>query len=365
MSHSAFAIINADMGVSDMNKRIISILLTTAVLISGCNAKASGNVPSSPSEPTVVTTSVEPEITTTGTEKQLFEYNPHPHVSFLSGDIPEDYWESFNNLSDALRKGESTFKCSSEEAYKWCTYWGTLYILMPAASLMIEGESKDGTVPFENGTGRIYYQMPVEDFVARQAEFEKAVMDIINSCVEKDDTDFEKCLKLYDYIESNFIYEDYGVNGNDDSCYYTMMNRKGLCAQLAAVYAHLLLQCGVEAISVGCYDPSISHSWTYMIIDGKAYHSDPTWALKDTEHTDLLHLYYFLMDESRRNESCPVKDLQSLILPNYQESRSNTDFSASDDSLCFPQQADFDSLDEDKKVVRYHVTEEIEELRYN
>ncbi len=189
-------------------------------------------------------------------------------------------------------------------------------------------------------------------------------MDIINSCVEQDDTDFEKCFKLYDYIESNFTYEDYGVNGNDDSCYYTMMNKRGLCAQLGACYAHLLLQCGVEAISVGCFDPSISHSWTYMIIDGKAYHSDPTWALKSEYHTDGLYLYYFLMDDSRRNESCPVKDLQSLILPNYYESKSNVDFAATDTSLSFPQRAIIDSLDEDNKTVHYHVTEEPEELKY-
>ena len=349
-----------------MNKRITSLLLITAILISGCNTNVtnSDQIESHSSDMTFITAVSEPETTTTETEKQLFEYNPHPYVSFLSGEIPQDYWDSFNNLSDSLRKGEATFKCSSEEAYKWCTYWGTLYILMPAASLMISGESNDGTTPFENGTGRIYYQMPAEDFVTRQAEFEKAVMDIINSCVEQDDTDFEKCFKLYDYIESNFTYEDYGVNGNDDSCYYTMMNKRGLCAQLGACYAHLLLQCGVEAISVGCFDPSISHSWTYMIIDGKAYHSDPTWALKSEYHTDGLYLYYFLMDDSRRNESCPVKDLQSLILPNYYESKSNVDFAATDTSLSFPQRAIFDSLDEDNKTVHYHVTEEPEELKY-
>lgn len=171
------------MGVSDMNKRITSLLLITAILISGCNTNVtnSDQIESHSSDMTFITAVSEPETTTTETEKQLFEYNPHPYVSFLSGEIPQDYWDSFNNLSDALRKGESTFKCSSEEAYKWCTYWGTLYILMPAASLMISGESNAGTTPFENGTGRIYYQMPAEDFVTRQAEFEKTVMDIISN----------------------------------------------------------------------------------------------------------------------------------------------------------------------------------------
>ena len=91
-----------------MNKRITSLLLITAILISGCNTNVtnSDQIESHSSDMTFITAVSEPETTTTETEKQLFEYNPHPYVSFLSGEIPQDYWDSFNNLSDALRKGD-------------------------------------------------------------------------------------------------------------------------------------------------------------------------------------------------------------------------------------------------------------------
>ncbi|PWJ71081.1 transglutaminase superfamily protein [Ruminococcaceae bacterium R-25] len=347
-----------------MHKRIISSLLITTVLISGCNIKLEeldSNLTAGTS--TAITDST-PVATTSETEQQKFEFNPHLYVPSLSSDIPKDYWDSFYNLCDALRAGESTFECSSKEAYKWATCWSTLNDLFPVASLLISGESKDGSVPFENGTGKIYYQIPVEEFVAKQAEFEVIITDMLNSCVEQDDTDFEKCIKLYDYIESNFSYVDYGVDGNDDQTYYAFLNKKGLCAQMASAYAYLLLQSGVEAMSVGCYDPSISHSWTYIIIDGKGYHSDPTWGLKDTHDDDWLYLYYFMMTDERRSEGCPVTDLNAQLLPNYWESKSNIDFSATDESLSFPKQSAFDSLDKENKVVRYHVSEENLELKY-
>ena len=347
-----------------MNKKITCLLLITAIIISGCNNKT----PSTGSDPVVITeeTSASEPATekTEETEQQKFEYNPHLYIPSLASDIPLDYWDSFYNLCDALRAGESTFKCSSEEAYKWATEWATLNDLFPVASLLISNESKDGSAPFENGTGKIYYQIPAEEFVAKQAEFETLITDIINTYVEPDDTDFEKCLKLYDYMESNFIYTDYGVDGNDDQTYYAFMNKKGLCAQLASSYAYLLLQVGVEAINVGCYDPSIAHSWTYIIIDGKGYHADPTWALKDSMHVDWLSLYYFMMTDERRSEGCPVTDLNASLLPNYWESKSNIDFSATDDSFSFPKQAVFDSLDEDNKTVHYHVSEDNLELKY-
>ena len=347
-----------------LNKKLPCLILIAAILISGCSAKT--DIETSANQPvgSPVITESETSGSSEETEQKQFEFNPHLYTPSLAADIPQDYWDSFYNLCDALRAGEKTFQCSSEAAYKWATEWATLNSLFPAASLVVTGESKDGSVPFENGTGKIYYEIPAEEFVKRQAEFEQVVTDIINSCVSYDDTEFEKCLKLYDYVESTFSYVDYGVDGNDDQTYYAFMNKKGLCAQLANVYAYLLLQTGVEAIEVGCYDPKISHSWTYVVIDGKGYHTDPTWALKDTEHSDRLYLYYFMMTDERRSEGCPVADLNSSLLPNYWESKSNMDFHAADDSYMFPSMSYLDSLDEENRVVRYNLSGEIFELKY-
>ena len=351
------------------SKRTASIILIAAVLLSGCNTTTDITTVTTEA-PTTTTTSATsetttvPTTTTTTTEPEpvRFEFNPHVYVPTLLPDIPQDYWNSFHNLCDALRKGEKTFKCSSQEAYDWATDPVTLTELFPPACMKITNKSDDGTKPFEDGTGRIYYTIPVEEYVKRQADFEKLVTDTINSCVEYDDTDFEKCLKLYDFMETNFTYEAF-PGGGDGANYYTFTHYTGVCNELASVYAYYLLQVGIEAFHVGCFD-SVDHAWTYMILDGKGYHSDATWALKEGG-TDL-GLYYFIMSDKIRDETgCPVNDLTLPLLPKYWLNNSKSRFTAEDDSLSFPPATFFISLDEENKVVHYRdIDGEEHELKY-
>ena len=117
-------------------------------------------------------------------------------------------------------------------------------------------------------------------------------------------------------------------------------------------------------MNVGCFDPSISHSWTYIVLDGKGYHADPTWGLK--QYTGVgLNLYYFMMTDERRADSgCPVDDLNAQLLPEYWESRSHIDFSATDDSLSFPIQSYLVELDEENKILYYNDSEGSKSLNY-
>ena len=96
--------------------------------------------------------------------------------------------------------------------------------------------------------GRIYYEMPAEDFVEREADFEQKVEDVLNNTLEKDDNEYEK---------------------------YTFMTHKGKCIDLSGIYAFLLLQSGVEALSVGSFDDQ-DHGWVYARVNGQGYHLDPT-----------------------------------------------------------------------------------------
>ena len=351
------------------SKRIASIILVAAVLLSGCNTNT--DITTVNTEVTTTTTATAtsetttvPTTTTTTTEPEpvKFEFNPHLYVPTLLPDIPQDYWESFYNLCDALREGSDTFQCSSREAYEWATDSVTLTELFPAACMMITPESGDGSKPFENGTGKISYTIPAEEYVERQKAFEKYVEEVINGCVEYDDTDFEKCLKLYDYMETNFTYEKY-PGGSDGANYYTFMNHTGVCNELCSVYAYYLLQVGIEAFHVGCFE-GVDHAWTYMVINGKGYYSDPTWALKGAG--DPLGLYYFIMNADRRVETgCPVDDLTAPLLPKYWFSQSKSRFEATDGSLSFPQASFLDSIDEDNKTVIYTHDSEKKELKYS
>jgi hypothetical protein len=133
----------------------------------------------------------------------------------------------------------------------------TLANFFPAACIKITGTANDGTVPFENGTGRIYYKMPVEEFVARQADFEALITGILNETLEYDDDDFEKCLKLYLYVAENYDYDDDDVVPGDAAFYSTFINKKGMCVDFGAIYGYLLLQVGIDALDIGCFEPDM------------------------------------------------------------------------------------------------------------
>ncbi|MBQ6304416.1 MAG: transglutaminase domain-containing protein [Clostridiales bacterium] len=346
-------------------KKTVCIVLISAVMMSfgGCSktevSESSITAETSASDTTELSKIIIDETMSVGqpeTEVPRYEFNPHIYVEKFAPEIPQDYWDSFYSLCDAVRAGEPTFECSSAEAYKWATDSITLGELLPPACVKIKGISNDGTTPYENGVGRIYYQIPVEDYVARQAEFEAMVTDVLNTYLEPDDDDFEKCIKLYNYMETEYSY-DYDLNYEtmpDGANYLTMMSHKGQCIELASVYSYYLLQAGVEAFQVGCCEPDMAHAWTYIILDGRGYHADPTWSLKEQTGQSSLSLYYFLMDDQRRSESgCSVESLQIPLLPQYFDVKSDLDFPAHSKEYLFPPVSNLVSLDEENKILYY------------
>lgn len=294
-----------------------------------------------------------------------YEFDPHLYVPLLASDIPQDYWDAFHNLCDALRAGGSTFTCASEDAYDWAMNPSTLNTLFPAACTKITAQSDDGSLPYENGVGRIYYQMPVEEYVERQAAFEAMIEDILNANLGADDNAFEKALKIFDYMSANYTYQyDFVEDKMDGANYVTLMMHEGQCIDLAGVYSYLLLQAGVEAFQVGCSNESIAHDWVYLVIDGAGYYSDVTWSLRPTGEEELP-LCYFLMNGARREESgCSLDELTSPLLPNYWFSRSNSVVSADNDRLVFPYEAYLSSLDEANKIVHYTIYNNEYEVSY-
>ena len=352
------------------SKKIIGILLVAAVLLSGCNnggpvQTSAGSTETSQTAEKIVFTESEPETSATES-KEKFEFNPHVYSAQLAKSVPQEYWDALYNLCDAIRAGESTFKCASEEAYKWSTDDTILCCLFPAAGLKVKGESDDGSPAFENGTGKISYKMPADEYAKRQAEFEIMITDIINSTVEPDDTDYEKALKLYLYVAENYTYE-YEVVQWDNYVYKTFMKKTGQCINFAAVYAYLLMQVGVDGLPCGTYD-GMCHAWTYVTINGKGYHIDTTWALKDCyPGVENVYIDYFMMSDAERNsDNCIINDLTVDILPGYWVSRSNVAYAATDNSYNIRSYCGFISLDEDNKILHYKTMEgELKEFHYD
>ena len=197
--------------------------------------------------------------------------------------------------------------------------------------------------------------MPVEDFLKRESDFEVLITDILNSTIEKDDTEYERALKLYLYVAKNYVY-DYSLienlSNDENYVFACFKEKKGQCVNFASVYAYLLLQAGIDAVSYRIYE-DLCHAWTYAVIDGKGYHIDTTWALQ-ADGIEGVYLDYFMMsDKERIADGCTLTDPNVTLLPECSVNKTNVKFDAKDGQYCIRDYCRFMSLDEEKKIVHY------------
>ena len=330
-------------------------MLAVSFLISGCNKGKTEATDISGVAGQTAASDITTSSQTETTASEPFEFNPHVYSGKIAERIPQDYWDAFYNLCDALRKGEDTFGCSSQEAYNWATDVSVLCDLFPPAGAKIEGKSTDGSPAYENGTGKIHYNMPVEDFLKRESDFEVLITDILNSTIEKDDTEYERALKLYLYVAKNYVY-DYSLienlSNDENYVFACFKEKKGQCVNFSSVYAYLLLQAGIDAVSYRIYE-ELCHAWTYAVIDGKGYHIDTTWALQ-ADGIEGVYLDYFMMsDKERIADGCTLTDPNVTLLPECSVNKTNVKFDAKDGQYCIRDYCRFVSLDEEKKIVHY------------
>lgn len=342
-------------------KKLIGISLAFVLLATGCSTKGSETETTTELESiTAADTTETSEAETSQTEtkaKSTYKFNPHLYSKTVGDAIPDEYYQALYNLIDALREGKDTFECSSQEIYDWVTKDTTLNNWFPAACMKVTGVSNDGTVPFENGIGRIYYQMPADEFVVREAQYEAEIEEVLNTWLEDDDDEFEKCLKLYDYMESTFTYGNPDPASTGDGADYKAFECKtGVCDHIASIYAYLLMQAGVDALNIGIFEPDMCHAWTYVVVNGQGYHVDATWSLKKYLSTDNLYLAYFMMSgDLRESTGCLLNDITAPLLPRYWASfYDGMDFEASDKSYEFPESGIFKELDEENKILYYY-----------
>ena len=332
------------------NIRVISALMSLTLLVSGCNV-VQPTVTASSSEETVQETSVTTETETSQTETtkpaEPIKFNPHVHTSLVSDLVTEDMWNSFYNMCDAIRAGEDTFECSSEDAYKWCTGEVTFGMMFPAACTKVVGDG------YSNGVAKLKYLMDKDKFLERQKEFEAEIERILNEAIRSDYSDLEKTLGLYDYMSRNWVYDTRDVNEtlDDFGNYACLMNKNGICVEISYAYLYLLLQVGVEAM---LYETSCDHMWNYVVIGGKGYHIDTTWALHGKIPTANTTLKYFMMTEQNRIDDGLNKDVfEATMIEFWKDDYDLAKFSATDETFQVFREALFLGIDTEKNVIRY------------
>lgn len=315
---------------ADSKTRLLSTLLISALILTGCGTA------------NVTTTSTETTQAISEAQAEPFEFNPHAYSLFLESCYSEEYKEAFFNLCDALNEGKDSFECKSKEAYDFCTDPVTLNQLYPVAYKQISAEG------FKDGTGYIRYEIPVEEYLQKQDQFQKDIEDVLSRYIRSDYSDLEKCLVLYDYMTSEyqFDYLDNVGKTNDGDCYACFNLKQGICSDLGTLYAYLLMQCGVDAIEVensGTASSAGFHAWTYVSIKGKNYHIDVTAALISENTMPEVSLDYFLMTDRDRDAAGYVYDeLEVPLIPgklakycsNYQFIADDTTYRLSEGSYC-------------------------------
>ena len=150
-------------------------------------------------------------------------------------------------------------------------------------------------------------------------------------------SDVEKALVLYDYIISIANYppaesvDEKGFEYFPDDAYTIvglLCDNSAVCMAYAKLYAILLNDAGVPAITVECKE--IKHEWVMAKIDGQWYHCDPTWDdyIFEDGYTSLWDLnddswdkgcanhYYFLKsDEEFEEMDHPDWELSLAVNP--------------------------------------------------
>ena len=123
------------------------------------------------------------------------------------------------------------------------------------------------------------------------------------SIVKRDMTDLEKALALYDYVITICEYpEPTGTDSSGEETYPESMyqvtgilrDEQGVCSAYAKLYALLLNDSGVPAVTVA--SDVMNHEWVMLKIDGEWYHADPTW-----DDPKLIHGYTVYLDPNDDN----------------------------------------------------------------
>lgn len=334
-----------------MKRRLINLIsvIVMSCFVAGCTPTKPETAPN----PVISQSSAVTEATTVETTEARghFEYKPVVISSIFRDIMGEDMYNAYCNYVKAVQNGEEIFECKDEKTYDWMigqfpSQLQPLYFEYTESNYA--GAWKDGKATFQ-------YKIPKEELAEKQKEFEKIVTDILNETLRDDFSDFEKCLALYLYFSKNYTYDyDSYSKMNDDpfmhfSGYRFLTRKTGICSECSVAYSFLLLQCGVDAtVAGGTGSDGEGHEWSYVTINGKNYHIDPTFVMGKYDN-----LSYFMMTDAKREEENGYTKKKTSIANHYKEDYNGEKYDASDDFFAPLWGGTFKSWDRKKKIICY------------
>ena len=297
--------------------------------------------------------------------ESIYTYNPHACSQKLYDAYGSKYWDTLFNLIDALRAGEDTFECPDEDAFEWCGQIPVLNHYIPLAKRYIQLEEGN----YSDGVGKITYTIPKEEYVQKEQEFEDSIMGIINEYVRKDDSDFEKCMALFEYFSLNYEYDserkekwfdadDELYNQQGFGSYYAFMNNDhAICEEVTALFDYMLNQCGVDALAFK--SDEIRHMWSYATMDGVGFYFDCTGGM--CMSVDEAVLGWFGMTDENCHKAY-ADDISPINL--HRDIDPSVVFSGTDDRFDRVHFGTLVEMDRERKVIRIRIDDEIGEYNY-
>ncbi len=290
--------------------------------------------------------------TTESEEKGHFTFQPVVIPSIFRDIMGEDMCEAYANYVEAALNGEDEFAVSSEETYNWMI--GQFpYACFP---ILEEYTESDYGGAYHNGRATFHYTIPKSEFLRREKEFEDIVTGILNETMRDDYSDLEKILALYEYFCTKYTYDyDTYMEMSDRyieelNAYRFLTTEHGICSECAPAFSYLLLQAGVDATTVGgnCPRNGEGHSWSYVTINGKNYHLDPTYGMESG-----VCLSYFMMTDQQREAEDGYKKDEMCVGCHYKDEHNGDQYDADDDYFAPLWGGYLTSWDHEKKLIYY------------
>lgn len=150
------------------------------------------------------------------------------------------------------------------------------------------------------------------------------LVEYFHNYIKNDANNWFKLFHIYEYLASTIAYDN---NYMDQSMWSVFFNGVGVCAGFARSFQYLALLEGIPCLIVTGYERNadgepgtVRHAWCMAQLDGKWYHFDPTWGVKDSNGN--IDYTYFCRSLERMEKTHVIDN--SYPLP-----------TASDDSLSY------------------------------
>ena len=282
-----------------------------------------------------------------------FTFRPKVASQYLIEIFGEQKVETWFNLVDAVMAGNDTFACPDQETYNWVMGQFPNKCFPVLTELIDYAYDRGHSV--EDGVASFTYRVPREEAAAKIEGFAKLVEDILNETMKPDYSDFEKAVSLFLYFREHYTYDyaaaedvENGV-GLYTNTFRLLTGKIGICHEISNAYSYLLMQTGVDATTV----MGGNHEWSYIRLNGKNYHTDPTYALNYAPG----ELFYFLMTDANRCEDGFEKE-KFIYCSNYSQDHPHPSYAADDETFINLRFGCFDSLDHESRILNYIIAGE-------